>query len=69
MLARAGVTVMVTTHFMEEAEYCDRLAIMAAGSILAAGAPAEIKARARTESVPEPTMEDAFVELSRGAPA
>jgi ABC-2 type transport system ATP-binding protein len=68
-LARAGVTVMVTTHFMEEAEYCDRLAIMAAGSILAAGAPAEIKARARTESVPEPSMEDAFVELSRGAPA
>jgi ABC-2 type transport system ATP-binding protein len=67
MLARAGVTVMVTTHFMEEAEYCDHLAIMAAGSILAAGAPAEIKARARTEGVPEPTMEDAFVELSRGA--
>ncbi|MGE5131153.1 MAG: ATP-binding cassette domain-containing protein [Sphingomonadaceae bacterium] len=69
MLARAGVTVMVTTHFMEEAEYCDRLAIMASGSILATGAPAEIKARARTESVPEPTMEDAFVELSRGGPA
>ncbi len=69
MLARAGVTVMVTTHFMEEAEYCDRLAIMAAGSILAAGAPAEIKARARTQSLPEPTMEDAFIALIQGAPA
>ena len=69
MLARAGVTVMVTTHFMEEAEYCDRLAIMAAGSILAAGAPVEIKARARTQSVPAPTMEDAFIALIQGAPA
>jgi ABC-2 type transport system ATP-binding protein len=69
MLARAGVTVMVTTHFMEEAEYCDRLAIMAAGSILAAGAPAEIKLRARTQSLPEPTMEDAFIALIQGAPA
>ncbi len=41
-LAERGVTVMVTTHFMEEAEYCDRLAIMAAGEILAVGRPAEI---------------------------
>ena len=39
-----GVTVMVTTHFMEEAEYCDRLAIMAAGEILTMGTPASIKA-------------------------
>jgi len=62
-LARGGVTVMVTTHFMEEAEYCDRLAIMAAGEILAIGAPAEIKARAREAGAPEPTMEDAFIQL------
>ena len=46
-LAEEGVTVMVTTHFMEEAEYCDRLAIMAAGEILALGTPAEIKGRVR----------------------
>ena len=39
---------MVTTHFMEEAEYCDRLAIMAAGRILAMDEPAAIKAGART---------------------
>lgn len=63
MLAGQGVTIMVTTHFMEEAEYCDRLAIMAAGEILTLGTPAEIKAQARSELMPEPSMEDAFVEL------
>jgi ABC-2 type transport system ATP-binding protein len=67
-LARAGVTVMVTTHFMEEAEYCDRLAIMAAGRILALGEPAEIKRRARSQAVPEPSLEDAFVYLVEHAP-
>jgi ABC-2 type transport system ATP-binding protein len=62
-LAEQGVTIMVTTHFMEEAEYCDRLAIMAAGEILTLGTPAEIKAQARSAELPEPTMEDAFVGL------
>jgi len=62
-LAEQGVTVMVTTHFMEEADYCDRLAIMAAGEILAIGTPAEIKAKARSADIPEPTMEDAFITL------
>jgi ABC-2 type transport system ATP-binding protein len=62
-LARAGVTVLVTTHFMEEAEYCDRLAIMAAGRLLAIGEPAEIKAQARSAGAPEPSMEDAFIRL------
>lgn len=62
-LAEEGVTVMVTTHFMEEAEYCDRLAIMAAGEILALGTPAEIKGRVRSLSLPGPTMEDAFISL------
>ena len=63
MLAVQGVTIMVTTHFMEEAEYCDRLAIMAAGEILTLGTPADIKAQARSAELPEPTMEDAFVGL------
>jgi ABC-2 type transport system ATP-binding protein len=62
-LAESGVTVLVTTHFMEEAEYCDRVAIMAAGRILGIGAPAEIKAQARSAQAPEPTMEDAFIGL------
>ncbi|MGB9094383.1 MAG: ABC transporter ATP-binding protein, partial [Gallionella sp.] len=64
-LAQQGVTVMVTTHFMEEAEYCDRLAIMAAGEILTMGTPASVKQQVRTEQRPAPTMEDAFVELIR----
>jgi len=64
-LAEQGVTVMVTTHFMEEADYCDRLAIMATGEILALGTPSEIKAKVRTAEIPEPTMEDAFISLIR----
>ena len=62
-LAEKGVTVMVTTHFMDEAEYCDRLAVMADGEILALGVPSDIRKKARSESLPEPTMEDAFVSL------
>jgi ABC-2 type transport system ATP-binding protein len=64
-LAAQGVTVMVTTHFMEEAEYCDRIAIMAAGEILTMGTPGSIKQQARSAELPEPSMEDAFVELIR----
>jgi ABC-2 type transport system ATP-binding protein len=63
VLAEQKVTVLVTTHFMEEAEYCDRLAIMAAGEILILGSPEEIKARVRTPGKPRPTMEDAFIHL------
>jgi len=62
-LAGQGVTIMVTTHFMEEAEYCDRLAIMAAGEILTMGTPGSIKAQAHSAALPNPTMEDAFVAL------
>jgi len=62
-LAEQGVTIMVTTHFMEEAEYCDRLAIMVTGEILTIGTPTAIKLQARTEAVPDPTMEDAFIGL------
>jgi len=62
-LAEQGVTVLVTTHFMEEAEYCDRLAIMAAGKILILGSPAEIKAKAQTPAEQNPTLEQAFIRL------
>ena len=47
-----GVTVLVTTHFMEEAEYCDRLVIMAEGEVLAEGTPADLKARFSTPDGP-----------------
>ncbi len=62
-LAEAGVTVLVTTHFMEEAEYCDQLVIMARGQVLAAGDPQELKKNAATAALPHPTMEDTFIAL------
>lgn len=65
-LAEQGVTLLVTTHFMEEAEYCDRLVIMAHGEILAEGTPEEMKERFRSPERPQPTMEDAFVALLDG---
>lgn len=62
-LADQGVTVIVTTHFMEEAEYCDRMVIMVDGRILASGSPEDIRARARVEPAGEPTIEDAFISI------
>lgn len=62
-LAEQGVTVLVTTHFMEEAENCDRLLIMAAGRMLTLGSPADIKAQARSAAHGQPTMEEAFIRL------
>ncbi|NMQ19567.1 ABC transporter ATP-binding protein [Candidatus Competibacter phosphatis] len=63
LLAEQGVTVLVTTHFMDEANYCDRLVIMADGEVLAQGTPAETKARFRDAERSDPTMEDAFIAL------
>ena len=62
-LAEQGVTVIVTTHFMEEAEYCDRVVIMDAGRVLAQGTPAELRRRALHAGGREPTMEDAFIAI------
>jgi ABC-2 type transport system ATP-binding protein len=60
-LAEQGVTIIVTTHFMQEAEYCDRIAIMDAGRVLAEGQPGEIRHLADARDGQEPTMEDAFI--------
>ncbi len=62
-LADAGVTILVTSHFMDEAEYCDRLAIVNAGRLIVTGTPAELRARVRTAAQPDPTLEDAFIAL------
>ena len=67
MLAESGVTVIVTTHFMEEAEYCDRVAILDAGRILAQGTPAEIRARGWAGAGRQPDMEDAFIAIVQEA--
>ncbi len=61
-LAEAGVTVLITTHFMEEAEYCDRIAIMAQGEFLTLGTPRAIK----REQNGAPTLEAAFLRLVEG---
>jgi ABC-2 type transport system ATP-binding protein len=59
-LADQGTTIIVTTHFMEEAEYCDRIMIQDAGAMLAMGTPAEV----RTNAGPDiHTMEEAFIAI------
>ena len=62
-LVEQGVTVMVTTHFLDEAEYCDRIALVYRGRIIAEGSPDELKDRVRDEQRSEPTLEDAFITL------
>jgi ABC-2 type transport system ATP-binding protein len=62
-LADAGVTILVTSHFMDEAEYCDRLGIVNQGKLAAVDTPAALRARVRTDALPDPTLEDAFIAL------
>ncbi|PPQ25779.1 ATP-binding cassette domain-containing protein [Rhodopila globiformis] len=68
-LADSGVAVLVTSHFMDEAEYCDRLGIISDGRLIATGTPAGLRARVRTAALPEPTLEDAFIALVQAAQA
>ena len=62
-LVGKGVTVLVTTHFMDEAEYCDRVALVNRAQLIALDSPDALKARVVRPDRPEPSMEDAFVEL------
>ena len=62
-LADKGVTIMVTTHFMDEAEYCDRVALIYRGRTLALGTPDALKQSVASATLPNPTMEDAFIRL------
>lgn len=62
-LADAGVTIIITTHFMEEAEFCDRMVIMVDGRILASGTPSDIRQGAKAPPDREPTIEDAFISI------
>ena len=66
-LADSGVAVLVTSHFMDEAEYCDRLGIVSEGKLIATGTPADLRAQVRTSALPDPTLEDAFIALVQGA--
>jgi ABC-2 type transport system ATP-binding protein len=58
--AQGGTTVFVTTHYMDEAEYCDRVSIMVDGRIAAMGTPSELKSQFGA-----PTIDDVFVRLAR----
>jgi ABC-2 type transport system ATP-binding protein len=58
-LSEAGVTIVVTTHFMEEAEYCDRIVIQDAGKLLALGTPREVREQAGGAG----DMEQAFIAI------
>jgi ABC-type multidrug transport system ATPase subunit len=62
-MVERGVTVMVTTHFLDEAEYCDRIALVYRGHVIALGSPDDLKDRVRGAQQPEPTLEDAFIAL------
>ncbi len=62
-LVEKGVTVMVTTHFMDEAEYCDRIALIYRGKVINIGTPDALKEIAKSPEHPNPTLEDTFVKL------
>ena len=57
-----GITIFVTTHYMDEAEYCDRVSIMVDGKISALETPANLKKQFNAQN-----MDDVFYELARGA--
>ncbi|MDS9469446.1 ATP-binding cassette domain-containing protein [Paracoccus sp. MBLB3053] len=66
-LAKAGVTIIVTTHFMEEAEYCDRIAIQDAGRMLVIGTPDEVRREAGTQGGAD--MNSVFISIVEQARA
>jgi ABC-2 type transport system ATP-binding protein len=59
--ANEGVTIFITTHYMDEAEYCDRVSIMVDGLIKALGTPSELK-----KSFDVDSMDEVFQLLARG---
>ncbi|MCX8049158.1 MAG: ATP-binding cassette domain-containing protein [Methylohalobius sp.] len=67
-LAEQGVTVLVSTHFLQEAEFCDRLLLLQAGQVLACGAPEAIRRLAASPDNPAPTLEEAFIRLLETTP-
>ena len=58
-----GVTVLVTTHFMDEAEYCDRVALIHRSEVIALDSTDRLKDSVADEQLTDPTMEDAFIRL------
>jgi ABC-2 type transport system ATP-binding protein len=67
-VVQKGVTVMVTTHFMDEAEYCDRIGLVYHGELIAVGAPDALKQQAASSENPDPSMDEAFIALVERQP-
>ncbi|MBQ9479387.1 MAG: AAA family ATPase [Selenomonadaceae bacterium] len=65
-LSSRGTTIIITTHFMEEAEYCDRMMIQDRGKLLVLGTPQEIRQRYGSSIS---TMNDLFISIVEGARA
>jgi len=63
-LVKKNVAIMITTHFMDEAEYCDRIGIVNQGRLIAYGSPDEIK-RSSAQGGAKHTMEEAFIALTK----
>lgn len=63
-LAAGGMTIFVTTHYMDEARFCERIVMINTGNIVASGTPAEIIARACPEK-PDADLDDAFIKLMK----
>jgi ABC-2 type transport system ATP-binding protein len=62
-LIQKGKTILVSTHFMDEAENCDRIGLVYRGRMIHLGTPDELKKKGVTEDNPNPTLEDAFIHL------
>lgn len=65
-LVEMGTTVMITTHYMDEAEYCDRIGFLSRGKLVALGSPDELKKKVQSDQCANPTIEDAFIILCGG---
>ena len=59
--ANKGIAVLITTHYLDEAEYCNRMSIMVDGKIAALGTPSELKTQFKTKSI-----DNVFIKLTRG---
>jgi len=60
-LASKGVTILVTTHFLDQAELCDRVALIYQGNLIEMGSPKELKEKAKTKENGSPSLEEAFI--------
>lgn len=64
-MVEKGVAVIVTTHFMDEAEQCDRIGLINKGKLISLGSPDALKKKVVSSTYPEPSLEDAFIILSK----